>query len=620
MSSDPMSTDSLDGRFTMKGPLRCGGVGSLLCAEDKDGARTAIRMIPQMAQGEEAVAAALRMPLHPMLPRTVGSGLLEDSSWVAIDFPEGELLTNRISLTTPALLTMGSMIAGALSALHQNNIVHGEMSTDSVLVVPGAGGDRFVLFDAPLVVINRLSDRRGEERLLSQLTHLVPFLSPERARGVDANFASDIWSLGMIISLASGAKAIPGDSTLEKIASIVTNKWRPSVAASLPIALRLLLTRMLAPQPQDRPTALEAATELEHLTVALTAHKNVTPHAAPAVVTQPVPPARLDKLVAQAKAADPFDSLVAKGVSAVGPDVHTEPTKRTMIPGHDVTDPHSAVVLPVPTAPSVPVWNEPSAAPIQLLIPAHPSQQQRRMPLPPILDPQAVVVARPPPVAVPQVDTLPDPSLPQKPQATTLPFGVNRPAASLPSVMVSNSAAMEVPAAAFDAPSVHDQAEDAFAADVRRTQKRRLIALAIAAGVVILGAGGFVLKSQFESEPEVERVRVPRPRKVAAVEVAPDKTEPVMKAEPPANAEPVVKAEPVVQAEPATKAEPVVKAEPAPKAEPVKAAPAKAEPIAKTEPVAARPAAAPRPVKQPAAVRKTEDAPRRPASRLDEGD
>ncbi len=134
-----MNTETLDGRFTLKGPFRCTGVGTLMCAEDKDRARTAIRLIPDLAQGKEAVAAALRLPLHPVLPRPQGLGAFNGSAWVAIDFPEGELLTHRMPLTPKSLLAMGSRISGALAALHQNGVVHGELSGESVLVVPAAG-------------------------------------------------------------------------------------------------------------------------------------------------------------------------------------------------------------------------------------------------------------------------------------------------------------------------------------------------------------------------------------------------------------------------------------------------------------------------------------------------
>gem|GEM_PF-1934248 len=615
-----MSSGSLDGRFTMKGPLRCAGVGSLMCAEDKDGARTAIRLIPQAAQGKEAVAAALKLPQHPVLPRALGSGAMEDSSWVAIDFPEGELLTHRIPLDTPSLLTMGSMIAGALTALHQNDIVHGELSTESVLTVPGAGGDRFILFDAPLVVMNRLSDRRGEERLLVQLIHLVTFLSPERARGMEASMPSDIWSLGMILSLASGAEGIPGRSTLEKIAAVVTNKWRPAVSQSLPIALRLLLTRMLAPDPKDRPSSLDVAMELEHLCVALAAHQQVKPHVPPAVET--LPQSKLDKLLEKSKAVDPFEALVAGGVSVNAMDSHSEPTREMVIadrPGHDKTDPYAMMPAPVPTAPDRPVFVEPPvrevAAPLALLIPAHPSTR----PLPPILDPAAVIVPAQPmrphsptpmPKLPPSVESLPGQSQitgrfgmlpgavrPEKVPAVLTEDVAEEAAAARAAFAMDSQSTGPAPIVSAPAPvrSIHDDAEDAFAADVLRAQKKRYQLAAIAACVVIVGAGGMLLRSALLSSPEHTPVVEPQQMVVEDVKPAPAPA-PIAVAAP----------EPVVAAKPPT---PVVKPEPV-------AAPVATKPAETDELQALTPKPAPKP--KPAAAKKpVEEAPRKPV-RLDD--
>ena len=540
-----------------------------MCAEDTDGARTAIRLIPQLAQGKEAVAAALRMPIHPVLPRAIGSGALNGTAWVALDFPEGELLTNQIPLKTSALLTMGAMIAGALAALHEKDIIHGELSSESVLVVPATAGDRFVLFDAPLVVMNRLTDRRGEERLLSQLTVLVPFLSPERARGAKASRSSDVWALGMIISIASGAKGVPGTSTLEKIAGIVTNKWRPAVSGTLPIALRLLLTRMLAPEPSDRPSAMDSAIELEHLCVALTAVDPVAAFEAPVVERLP--------FVEKTVIVDPFEALVAEGVTAV-----------------EVTDPQTAQV-PGPTAPSGPLSDEPTMASLMrgLLIPALPAKPRRRtpLPLPPILDPAALTVPSQParhPSPAPRpgvVASVPEFELPNFTSIQTMRFGAlpgavrpPKPLAVLTEDVADEAAAARAsieaaaPTPLVDAPSIHDQAEDAFAANVRLGQQHRFLAAGIIAGLLFLAIAGLVVKSQYDSPSE------------------------------PSNAAEPVKAEPV-------------------KAEPVKAEPVEVEPL-KAERTRAKPVAAAAPVKAAKPGHKTagEEGPRRPASRLDEGD
>ncbi len=720
-----MSNDILEGRFTVKGHLRCAGVGSLVCAEDKhDGSRTAIRLIPEMASGQAAVAAALKMPVHPVLPRAIGSGASNGSSWVAIDFPEGELLAQKSPLDTAALLTMGSMVAGALTALHQNGIVHGELSTESVLVVPARATNslRYVLFDAPLVVMNRLTDRRGEERLLSQLTHLVPFLSPERARGVEASQASDVWAFGMILSLASGAKAVPGDSTLEKIAAIVTNKWRPAVSPSLPIALRLLLTRMLAPDPKDRPSSLDVALELETLCVAFTAHQQVTAQTAQSADTNPLAQFRIEKLAAQTKLAesspkieDPFEALVAAGVSAKAMDPHAEPTKQNVMGLTEVTDPRAPLPPPVPTTPArgQNLKTAPAAAPaplavpetvkliadevaaLPLIIPAHPAAphaqakasppaQQRRtpMPLPPILDPAAVVVAPQPrrtPVPAPMPKIAQAPVMPLNvPQTETMRYGAlpgaDRPP-KVPQNIITEDVAQEaaqaraevraealtakvapvpdVPMAVVNTdvgvPSVHDEAEEAFARSVQAASKRRTrIAMAIAAALVVLVGGSMLISAlSGPSTPAVdpkaelkEAIRKSRAKKVVAAaeaDVVAQPEEELAPLEQEAKPEPVVAAKPEPMPEPepvAAKPEPVVKAEPKPEPqpEPVVAKPEpKPEPVAKApppakasgdlkrpseavEPVAAKPVARARP------AAKKDDAPRRPASRLDEGD
>ncbi len=638
------SDKNLDGRFKVQGALRCSGVGSLMCAEDKDGARTAIRMVPQYAQGREAVAAVLKFPLHPVLPRALGSGQLNDSAWVALDFPEGVLVTQQWPLELPRLLAMGSAVASALAALHQGNIVHGELSGDSVLGVPHQGGERFVLFDAPLVVMNRMTDRRGEERLLAQLTHIVPFLSPERARGLEADFAADIWALGVLISLAAGAQTVPGGSALEKIASIVTGKWRPAVPATLPIALRLLLTRMLAPEPRARPTSLDVAIEFSNLLEALSNHQHaVTVHPSSNADTNPVGQARIQGLVAKMNEPDPFAALIGRGVSVSQPDVHSEPTRR-LIPGADFTDPDAPVIAtgkghdvtdpyaqqPVPTAPNAPVQPEkpePSWPPMKLealpaeglLVPAVPAKRRTPPPLPPILDPMAVSVAPSPrlhsPSPMPKlVAAMPEPEL--GPLLTTQRFGelptsvamtapspapmpsMPAPAPSLPitvaePVSASEEANAQAAAMLAEAPakSIHDELEDAFGAELRRARARRFAVLGIAAAVLVVGTIGLVLHSQLsKDEPEARPARVAKG--APAEDEAPVALTPVARpARAPAKAAErkaaVVEAKPapVVEATPA----PVDEAKPAPTVE-AKPAPA---PQAKAAPTEAKPAPAP---------------------------
>src|SRR6478736_6382849 len=88
----------LDPKIRIRAPLRCDGVGSLDCAEDADsGRRMAVRWLPLAANGAAAVKAVELLPAHDGLPKIRASGHVGSSAYVAMDFPEGTLLSTQLS-------------------------------------------------------------------------------------------------------------------------------------------------------------------------------------------------------------------------------------------------------------------------------------------------------------------------------------------------------------------------------------------------------------------------------------------------------------------------------------------------------------------------------------------
>ncbi|MBX5481275.1 MAG: protein kinase [Myxococcaceae bacterium] len=253
----------LEPKFRIQTPLRCDGVGSLDCAEDtQSGTRLAIRWLPVDANGEAAVKALEQIPQHPVLPRIRQTGRLGSSAWVAMDFPEGRLLSTMIGLEPIAsghVLRMGASIAGALATLHAQKIVHGELSADSVLMLEEG---RAILWDAPLVLANRLTDRRGEERALALLIKVAPYLAPERARGLPVSMPSDVYALGAVMCMAAGGQLPPGGTTLAVVHQIATGQWTPELPRAFGPAVRAVVKRMIDPDPLARLTASEAAQAL----------------------------------------------------------------------------------------------------------------------------------------------------------------------------------------------------------------------------------------------------------------------------------------------------------------------------------------------------------------------
>lgn len=260
-SGEKLMTSELDPKIRIRAPLRCDGVGSLDCAEHVDsGMRMAVRWLPLEANGAAAARAVESLPEHPTLPKIRSTGRVGSAAFVAMDFPDGKLLGAALGeLFGPDhVRRIGEEIADALATMHSQDVVHGELSADSILLT----GERAILWDMPLVLANRLTDRRGEERMLSQLPRIAFYLAPERARGVPAMASSDVYALGAILSQLLGAKMPQAASTLALVHQVASGEFAVVAPESAPLPLRRLLERMLSVDPRSRPTAREAADRL----------------------------------------------------------------------------------------------------------------------------------------------------------------------------------------------------------------------------------------------------------------------------------------------------------------------------------------------------------------------
>jgi len=102
MSRSAIPQDALLPALRIRAPLRCEGPGSLDSAEDvESGARLAVRWLPVDANALAAVSAMNQLPMHPALPRVRHSGEWGSHLWAALDFPEGQLLTQTLGTPMP---------------------------------------------------------------------------------------------------------------------------------------------------------------------------------------------------------------------------------------------------------------------------------------------------------------------------------------------------------------------------------------------------------------------------------------------------------------------------------------------------------------------------------------
>ena len=264
MSRSAIPQDALLPTLRIRAPLRCEGPGALDSAEEvESGARLAVRWLPSDTNASAAVSAMNQLPHHPALPRVRHMGEWGTHLWAALDFPEGELLTQLLGtpMSEAQVVAWGTQLAQALAEVHAQGLLHGEWSGDSILLLTDG---RALLWDMPLVVANRLTCRRGEQRQMTLLPKTAAFLSPEKASSGITTEASDVYALGATLAYASGA-LMPEGPTLSVVHAVAEGRFRPAVPEFLSEPFQELLHRMLDATSALRPSAREASRSLTQL-------------------------------------------------------------------------------------------------------------------------------------------------------------------------------------------------------------------------------------------------------------------------------------------------------------------------------------------------------------------
>lgn len=141
----------------------------------------------------------------------------------------------------------------ALHHAHQAGIVHRDLKPTNILV--HADG-RALLADFGLA-------RASSDTHLTQVGHTVGtpgYMSPEQVMGHDVDQRTDIYALGVLtFEMLTGRMPFPGTTAME-IAMATVSAPVPSATAlnrTLPDELDLLLGRVLAKEPGNRPPTAE---------------------------------------------------------------------------------------------------------------------------------------------------------------------------------------------------------------------------------------------------------------------------------------------------------------------------------------------------------------------------
>ncbi|MGW1009890.1 serine/threonine-protein kinase [Streptomyces termitum] len=265
-TSDDDGRPLVDGRFRLISRLGSGGMGTVWRARDialdRDVALKEVRppdpaaedahpgLTAQLRTRAVREARALARLSHPHVVTVHHIVEPADGSapWIVMELVEGNSVADRLAagpLPVPEAIALGRQVLGALRAAHAAGIHHRDVKPANVLLRAGGGA---VLTDFGIAVLEEATSRLTAS---GDLIGSAEFIAPERIRGEEGNPASDLWSLGMLLYVATeGHHPLRRATSLATVVAVLDDPIPPPVRSG---ALGPVLTRLLVRDPAQRP-------------------------------------------------------------------------------------------------------------------------------------------------------------------------------------------------------------------------------------------------------------------------------------------------------------------------------------------------------------------------------
>lgn len=256
------------GNYAILSLIDTGGMGEVYLAEDtRLGRKVAVKLLPscfgvdgervRRFQQEARAASALN---HPNILTIHEVGEANGRQFLATEFIDGITLRQRMGksrLMLTEALEIGTQIASALAAAHQAHIVHRDVKPENIMIRP----DGYVkVLDFGLAKLTEPPAVQADSPTLvstdpGMVMGTARYMSPEQARGLEADPRTDIWSLGVVLyEMMAEHTPFEGETATDIIVSIIEKNPPPLTRYSpgIPVEMEWIVGKALRKDREER--------------------------------------------------------------------------------------------------------------------------------------------------------------------------------------------------------------------------------------------------------------------------------------------------------------------------------------------------------------------------------